>query len=73
MRAGRGFRKTNVTAMLDRTRIRLGCPVTIGIVEEARETLLRTGAFDDVRIEVSKYPDTPGKVKVLMIVVEKTP
>ncbi len=72
-RASRGFGKVDSTAMLDRTGIRLGSPVTRKIVEDARETLLRTGAFTDVRIDVFDHPATPGKVKVLTVVVESTP
>src|SRR5262245_51168795 len=38
-RASRGFQKTDSTAMLDLTGIRLGSPITRKIVIEARETL----------------------------------
>lgn len=73
VRALRGLTKTNRDEVWGLTGIQLGLPVTRKIVMEAKAALLKTGYFDDVRIEVVKYPDTPGRVKVLIVFVEKTP
>jgi len=53
------------------TRVRLTTSLFAGLVLEARETLLATGAFQSVEIDVSHHPATPGKVKVLTKVVER--
>jgi len=71
VRASRGFRRTNSTAMLDRTGIRIHGRISKNILEDARAALLETGEFRSVEIEVSHYPEDPGKVKVRTIVVEK--
>jgi hypothetical protein len=69
-RAAKGFKTADSTLMLDKTGIRIGAPITRKIVEEARQTLLGTGAFRDVQIEVFDHAPTPGRVMVRTVVVE---
>jgi hypothetical protein len=73
VRAVRGLSKMNRDEVWGLSGIQIGQPVTRKIVAEAKAALLRTGLCDDVRIEVVKYPDTPEKVKVLIVLMEKTP
>ena len=71
VRAARGFKRTNSTAMLDRTGIRIHGRITKRLLDDARATLLDTGEYRSVEIDVSHDPSVPGKVKVRTIVVEK--
>jgi hypothetical protein len=71
VRAARGFKRTNSTAMLDRTGIRIGVSITKPILEDARAALMDTGESRSVQIEVMHYPEDSGKVKVLTVVDEK--
>lgn len=57
--------------MLDLTPLRIGGRVTKRIVEDAKAALLQSGVFQSVEIDVTHHVPTPGKVKVLVTVVER--
>ena len=67
----RGLRMKDRSEVWNLTPIRHGCPVTQRLLDQSRFSLLETGFFEEVKFEVSKYPDTPGRVKVLLVVVER--
>lgn len=71
LRASRGFRRTSFTNLLDRAGLPMGGRISKGILEDAQASLLRTGEFHSVKIEVFHYRESPGTVKISVQVVEK--